>query len=262
MNLSRVTWLVLGTTMVLVSAVIVAAVVFINGTSQRFPRGAATGGSGVAHLGSAARQGRRPRARPEPPDRGHVRRTTPGGGAPRGGRAHGIARPRGSQAVAALQARRAAGAAVRQQPPAAERKARRALSPDDPGRLARALADCVRMRALAIVYQRDAGAGVFADAICRAGRRARHVDACRDATRRRAIPAATTPYSASAARCTPTRRIAIPGCGRRRRCSRSCSTQRRPAARRLPRRPAPGRGRRRAAAPQRASPRSAGTRSR
>jgi hypothetical protein len=52
-NLSRVTWLVLGTTMVLVSAVIVAAVFFINGTSQRFPRGAGTGGSGVAHLGSA-----------------------------------------------------------------------------------------------------------------------------------------------------------------------------------------------------------------
>jgi hypothetical protein len=52
-NLSRVTWLVLGTTMVLVSAVLVAAVFFINGTSQRFPRGAGTGGSGVAHLGSA-----------------------------------------------------------------------------------------------------------------------------------------------------------------------------------------------------------------
>ena len=41
MNLSRVTWLVLGTTMVLVSAVIVAAVIFINGTTQRFPRGRA-----------------------------------------------------------------------------------------------------------------------------------------------------------------------------------------------------------------------------
>jgi hypothetical protein len=52
-NPSRVTWLVLGTTMVLVSAVIVAAVFFINGTSQRFPSGAGTGGSGVAHLGSA-----------------------------------------------------------------------------------------------------------------------------------------------------------------------------------------------------------------
>src|SRR5581483_5108914 len=39
--------------MVLVSAVIVAAVFFINGTSERFPRGAPTGGSGVAHLGSA-----------------------------------------------------------------------------------------------------------------------------------------------------------------------------------------------------------------
>src|SRR5262245_4353354 len=39
--------------MVLVSAVIVAAVLFINGTSERFPRGAETGGSGVAHLGSA-----------------------------------------------------------------------------------------------------------------------------------------------------------------------------------------------------------------
>ncbi|HEY7151023.1 MAG TPA: hypothetical protein VH391_05030 [Solirubrobacterales bacterium] len=61
MNLSRVTWLVLGTTMVLVSAVIVAAVFFINGTSERFPRGAATGGSGVAHLGSA---------RVRPPNRG------------------------------------------------------------------------------------------------------------------------------------------------------------------------------------------------
>ena len=57
MNLSRVTWLVLGTTMVLVSAVLVAAVVFINGSSQRFPRGSATGGSGVARLGSAAVKG-------------------------------------------------------------------------------------------------------------------------------------------------------------------------------------------------------------
>jgi hypothetical protein len=52
-NLSRVTWLVLGTTMVLVSAVLLAAVIFINGTSQRFPRGAATGGSGVARVGPA-----------------------------------------------------------------------------------------------------------------------------------------------------------------------------------------------------------------
>jgi len=56
-NLSRVTWLVLGTTMVLVSAVLVAAVFFINGTSQRFPRGADVGGSGVAHLGSARVEG-------------------------------------------------------------------------------------------------------------------------------------------------------------------------------------------------------------
>ena len=37
MNLSRVTWLVLGTTMVLVSAVIVAAVVFINGSEPAVP---------------------------------------------------------------------------------------------------------------------------------------------------------------------------------------------------------------------------------
>lgn len=53
MNLSRVTWLVLGTAMVLVSAVIVAAVLFVNGTGQRLPRGAGNGGSGVARVESA-----------------------------------------------------------------------------------------------------------------------------------------------------------------------------------------------------------------
>ena len=54
MNLSRVTWLVLGTTMVLVSAVLVAAVFFINGGSEPFPRGTGGGGSGVARVGSAS----------------------------------------------------------------------------------------------------------------------------------------------------------------------------------------------------------------
>ncbi len=53
MNLSRVTWLVLGTSGVLVSAVLVAAVLFINGGSAPFPRGIGGGASGVAHLGSA-----------------------------------------------------------------------------------------------------------------------------------------------------------------------------------------------------------------
>ncbi len=53
MNVSRVTWLVLGTTMVLVSSVLVAAVFFINGGSEPFPRGTGGGGSGVAHLGTA-----------------------------------------------------------------------------------------------------------------------------------------------------------------------------------------------------------------
>lgn len=51
--MSRVTWLVLGTTLVLVSSVLVAAVLFINGGSEPFPRGAGGGGSGVAHLGTA-----------------------------------------------------------------------------------------------------------------------------------------------------------------------------------------------------------------
>jgi hypothetical protein len=61
-NLSRVTWLVLGTTGVLVSAVLVAAVLFINGSSEPFPSGTGGGASGVAHIGSAgvgtAHQGR------------------------------------------------------------------------------------------------------------------------------------------------------------------------------------------------------------
>jgi hypothetical protein len=52
-NVSRVTWLVLGTTLVLVSSVLVAAVFFINGGSEPFPRGTGSGGSGVAHLGTA-----------------------------------------------------------------------------------------------------------------------------------------------------------------------------------------------------------------
>jgi hypothetical protein len=62
---SRVTWLVLGTTMVLVSAVVVAAVVFINGSSQRFPSGAGPGASGVARVASAGahRSNHRPGAR-------------------------------------------------------------------------------------------------------------------------------------------------------------------------------------------------------
>jgi hypothetical protein len=55
-NPSRVTWLVLGTAMVLVSAVLVAAVVFINGSTQHFPRGGgAAGGSVVNVRGAEAR---------------------------------------------------------------------------------------------------------------------------------------------------------------------------------------------------------------
>jgi hypothetical protein len=52
-NASRVTWLVLGTTLVLVSSVLVAAILFIDGGSEPFPTGAGPGGSGVAHLGTA-----------------------------------------------------------------------------------------------------------------------------------------------------------------------------------------------------------------
>ena len=52
MNLSRVTWLVLGTTMVLVSAVIVAAVLFVDGGSEPFPSAGAGGASGVAQVKS------------------------------------------------------------------------------------------------------------------------------------------------------------------------------------------------------------------
>jgi hypothetical protein len=44
---------VLGTTLVLVSSVLVAAILFIDGGSQPFPTGAGPGGSGVAHLGTA-----------------------------------------------------------------------------------------------------------------------------------------------------------------------------------------------------------------
>jgi hypothetical protein len=52
--LSRVTWLVLGTTLVLVSAVLVAAVVFINGNGQTFPAGGQAGpGGGVVRVQSA-----------------------------------------------------------------------------------------------------------------------------------------------------------------------------------------------------------------
>jgi hypothetical protein len=62
-NPSRVTWLVLGTTLVLVLAVVVAALLFINGGSQRFPRGTGGGGSGIAHLrpaGGGANRGHGP----------------------------------------------------------------------------------------------------------------------------------------------------------------------------------------------------------
>jgi hypothetical protein len=52
-NVSRVTWLALGTTMVLVSSVLVAAILFIDGGSEPFPTGAGPGGSGVARLGTA-----------------------------------------------------------------------------------------------------------------------------------------------------------------------------------------------------------------
>jgi hypothetical protein len=52
-NVNRVTWLALGTTLVLVSSVLVAAVFFINDGTEPFPRGTGPGGSGVAHLGTA-----------------------------------------------------------------------------------------------------------------------------------------------------------------------------------------------------------------
>jgi hypothetical protein len=52
-SLSRVTWLVLGTALVLVSSVLVAAVLFIDGGGEPFPRPTGAGGSGVARVGSA-----------------------------------------------------------------------------------------------------------------------------------------------------------------------------------------------------------------
>ena len=61
MYLSRVTWLVLGTTMVLVAVVVLAAVFFINGSSQRFPRGAGPGASGVAQVQPVPGPGANPR---------------------------------------------------------------------------------------------------------------------------------------------------------------------------------------------------------
>jgi hypothetical protein len=76
-NLSRVTWLVLGTTMVLVSAVLVAAVFFVDGGSEPFPRGAGPGGSGVANVGSVPVQPAAPEARA-----GGLRVAAPGAGGP------------------------------------------------------------------------------------------------------------------------------------------------------------------------------------
>ncbi len=51
--LSRVTWLVFGTALVLVSAVLVAAVVFINGGGQTFPSGGQAQSGGVVRVHSA-----------------------------------------------------------------------------------------------------------------------------------------------------------------------------------------------------------------
>ena len=50
------------------------------------------------------------------------------------------------------------------------------------------------------------------------------MDACRDRRAAERSGRLRRRVHASAAPCTPTRRIAIPGCGRTRRCSRSCST--------------------------------------
>jgi hypothetical protein len=48
--LSRVTWLVFGTALVLVSAVLVAAVVFINGSGTTFPSGGRSQSGGVVRV--------------------------------------------------------------------------------------------------------------------------------------------------------------------------------------------------------------------
>ncbi len=50
MYLSRVAWLVFGTALVLVSAVLVAALVFINGGGQTFPSGGEAPSGGVVRV--------------------------------------------------------------------------------------------------------------------------------------------------------------------------------------------------------------------
>ena len=57
--LSRVTWLVFGTALVLVSAVLVAAVVFINGGGQTFPSGGEAQSGGVVRVHAAQAEARR-----------------------------------------------------------------------------------------------------------------------------------------------------------------------------------------------------------
>ena len=119
------------------------------------------------------------------------------------------------------------------------------------------------MRTLAISHQRDAGPGVFAEAIAAAGHRARRL------ARRRGRPsrpptrfgydAVMTFGGAMHADQEPTHSVAR---RRRRRCSRELLEARDAAARRLPRLAAAGRGGRAARRGARASPRSAGTRSR
>ncbi len=56
--LSRVTWLVFGTALVLVSAVLVAAVVFINGGGPTFPSGGQARSGGVVRVHTAQAEAR------------------------------------------------------------------------------------------------------------------------------------------------------------------------------------------------------------
>ncbi len=79
-------------------------------------------------------------------------------------------------------------------------------------------------RALAIVHQRDAGPGVFADAM--PAQRGVELDTWLRGrgNAARASRAATTRCWSSAARCTPTTRTPIRGCATRRRCWATCSS--------------------------------------
>ena len=79
------------------------------------------------------------------------------------------------------------------------------------------------LRALAIVFERDAGPGVFAEASARARRGARFLDLRRARRATGASRAATTPCWSSEARCTPTPRTPTRGCERSRRCWASSS---------------------------------------